>query len=73
MDDQRYPGYFKLGHGQPTATSLAVALFEAVNNIAEVLSGGGTLACDARTAVFAQRLCVELRDRARQVRLDSGV
>jgi predicted dehydrogenase len=66
--DIRYPGYFRLIENRPTSTGLNGALLEAVHNFADVLDGRATLACDAQTALAAQRLCVELRDRAQVVR-----
>lgn len=62
-EDARYPGYFRLANVETAPTKLSQALLAAVDNIADVLAGHGRLACDAETALFAQRICAELRDR----------
>ncbi len=66
-EDLRYPGYYGLGRACVTPTGLSHAMLEAVGNIAEVLSGRAALACDAQTALIAQRLCTELRDSGRKL------
>lgn len=67
VEDARYPGYFGLADASPVPTGLSHALLAAVDNIAEVLSGRGRLASDAASALAAQRICADLRDRALQL------